>query len=66
MFFAQLRIDNLFSLNVMLETPGGDMYYSRLRIELSMDEWQTLGNPGRLDVYIDPRDIMLLREWVVL
>lgn len=55
-------IDNVFSMVVMLSTPGGERGFSRLRIELSKPDWAALNEPETLWLHIAPQDILLLTD----
>ena len=55
-------IDNVFTMVVMLATPGGATGFSRLRLELEKEAWAALGNPDTLFLHAQPQDILLLRD----
>lgn len=55
-------IDNMFSMILMLETPGGDQGTSLLRMELGKDEYKRLCPKGQVYVKIDPENVMALLE----
>ena len=55
-------IHDLFTTVVMLRTPAGDTGWSRLRMEMTPEQWQALGEPSALTVSMDAQDIMYLRE----
>jgi molybdate transport system ATP-binding protein len=55
-------VPELFSTVVMLKTPGGDSGWSRLRMEMSHEQWASLHEPNQLTVSISADDIMFLRE----
>ena len=50
-------VEDVFSTVVMLTAPGPE----RLRMELSKEGWEALGEPDRLTVSVKPEDIMLLK-----
>jgi len=52
---------DLFSVIVMLETPGGKSGYSLLRAELPTDEWNRLQCPETVYAALPPEKLMLLR-----
>ena len=55
-------IDNVFSMVIMVATPGGDQSFSRLRLELDKDTWAALGDPQTLYLSVAPKDVLLLQD----
>lgn len=55
-------IEDLFSVIVMLGTPGGSKGYARIRAELGKADWASLCGRETLHLCIEPRHIMFLRE----
>lgn len=53
-------VDNVFSIVLMLETPGGSTGRSLLRMELPKEDWMSMGMPETLTLTAAPEDVMLL------
>ncbi len=58
---VQRVVKDLYSVIVMLETPGGGEGWSLLRMEMSYEDWAELKDPGELTVSIATDDIMYLQ-----
>ena len=46
----------------MLTPPGGEGEYARIRVEMTKEAWAALDGSAELLLYMEPKDIMLLRE----
>lgn len=55
-------IEDVFSTVVLLRTPGGEGGFSRLRLELDKPDWAALNAPAALWIYMEPDDLLLLRD----
>lgn len=55
-------IEDVFSVVVMLHTPGGDSGLSRLRLETDKDKLTLLRQSNTLYVSMNPQNLMLLKE----
>ena len=53
-------VEEMFSTAVNLSTPGGDKGFSRLRLELSREEWAALKGREQLWVELPPESLLLL------
>ena len=53
-------VEEMFSTAVALSTPGGDKGFSRLRMELSREEWAVLKGREQLWVELPPESLLLL------
>ena len=53
-------VEEMFSTAVALSTPGGDKGFSRLRLELSREEWAALKGREQLWVELPPESLLLL------
>ncbi len=53
-------VTEAFSTVIMLSTEGGSEGYSRLRIELPQEQWNSLGNPSELWAELPPEDLLPL------
>jgi molybdate transport system ATP-binding protein len=57
---VEREIEDVFSMIVMLKTPGGDTGFSRIRMELPKDAWAARRDGGELGILLRERDIMQL------
>ena len=55
-------VDDVFSTVIMLTPPGGEGEYARIRVEMTKEAWAALDGSAELLLYMEPKDIMLLRE----
>jgi molybdate transport system ATP-binding protein len=55
-------IEDVFSVVVMLKTPGGKSGYSKLRLETGKDKLTSFAKANKIMVYMDPKDLMVLKE----
>ena len=53
-------VEEMFSTAVALSTPAGDKGFSRLRLELSREEWAVLKGREQLWVELPPESLLLL------
>ena len=53
-------VEEMFSTAVNLSTPAGDKGFSRLRLELSREEWAALKGREQLWVELPPESLLLL------
>lgn len=53
--------EDVFSAVVMLNSPGGDRGFSRLRAKLPAQVWASQADQERVELYLAPEKLMLLR-----
>ena len=55
-------IEDVFSVVVMLGTPGGKSGYAQLRLETGKDKLTSFTQSNKILIYMDPGDLMVLKE----